>query len=409
MLRKYPTHILRSIIPAAHKARRLPPFQQSSRPIFNHGDCLSGPSMLATFPRLLKSRIHELFLRDGLAPVTEFSIEGISANDYDQLMKDMEQDRDEIWEKFRIDISRDALVVKAVGFGHEILQEIIAYAQGLPINSASPLPKIDLKADPEITAAKFSFGGSTDIALVDGKTQPDLSIYPPVDHSTDSSSPAILTRALRNGTPTVIFEVGYSQKSASLNHTLVHAIGGSVGAVRLAIGIKISHSKTHTKEKSTRATVTAWSFSSAQPLESYKGPTNKVIPSKSARGQPPREYTYVCKTESGLVSKLTITQAQEFNILPDESGGDIVILNRHLYRKPEPSLDDNAVAFTIPVPIIRRVVQMHEERQSELDLVKRLGKQKPYDNYHEWDEWNREIDARPGTEKIQVGRDSKKE
>ncbi|KAH7906934.1 hypothetical protein BJ138DRAFT_1217555 [Hygrophoropsis aurantiaca] len=424
MLRKFPTHVLRRrIIPAAHKVRHLSPFPQSLRPIFNNSGCLPSPFTLAAFPKLLKTHIHVFLqhLKDCPGAATEFTIEGISTNDYDQLMKDLEQDKDGEWENVRIDLSRDTLMVKVgASLGHEIIHEIITFAQGLPINYASPLPKLDstvLKANPissGITNAKFMFGGTANILLADGTHSPDMSIYPVVDHSTNSSSdsrPAILTRALQNSTPTVVFEVGYSQPTASLNCALARAIGPSMGAVQLAIGIKVSHYNMNSGGKATEATATAWSISSVQFLESYKGPTDILIPSESVPCQVPQEYVYVCETESGLI-KVVIGQVQEFNNLPGQSGGDIVILNRHLYREPEPSLDDSAIAFTIPVPIIREVIQLHERQQTDQDIVKKLGAQiPPYKTYQKLDEWVARRAARygPGMVQTKVGRDSKEE
>src|SRR6202040_741627 len=84
-----------------------------------------------------------------------------------------------------------------------------------------------------VDASIVRLGGSADVELEDGVKSPDFSLYE--DHPT---KPPTMQAML-----TVVWEVAYSEDEKQLAHDLGRYVACSLSRVRLAVGLKIEHSR----------------------------------------------------------------------------------------------------------------------------------------------------------------------
>ena len=123
----------------------------------------------------------------------------------------------------RIDFSTDTLIVNYPSAGHEIISDVFdeLRAQGLSY-------------DREFICDS----GTADVHLTDGCKSPDYSLYNTVAFQ-NSESPRDSAR--RTSSPTVVWEVAYSESSRKLARDAARLICGSQGEVLLAIALNIEH------------------------------------------------------------------------------------------------------------------------------------------------------------------------
>jgi hypothetical protein len=124
----------------------------------------------------------------------------------------------------RVRFSGEKLILQCPSLGHEFMATLF----GRLIQDSTKFPSLSG------VNRTVLFGGSADIDLDDGGIKsPDYSLYE--NHRDLKELP------LMHALPTVVWEVAYSESENDLARDLARHVACSVGGVRLAIGLKISH------------------------------------------------------------------------------------------------------------------------------------------------------------------------
>lgn len=136
---------------------------------------------------------------------------------------------------YRIGFFNDKLIVKYPTAGHEIIPAIFQQLQDQDLFRYS---ENNIRIPP-----------SLDIALQDGGKSPDFCLC--------DDSPTVSLKELRS-TPTITFEVGYSEEERKLFKDAARLVACSGGSIRLAIAVKITRAAPKTAPRV--VSEMTWSF-----------------------------------------------------------------------------------------------------------------------------------------------------
>jgi hypothetical protein len=239
-------------------------------------------------------------------------------------------------------------------------------------------------------------GGSTNVDLVDGVKSPDFSLYE--DHPD--------RQPLTQASPTVVWEVAYSEDEKKLTYDLGRHVACSEGKVRLAIGVKIGHNRAAKGQPRDLAKVTCtfWEPDYVEEyatLEESGSPLNCLVRCDGYTADdegyvllPATRFSCVMEVD-GRIMKIFVSQQKIYNvncfsiplllrapliscqIFPEDPAGptDLHILNRHLYRT-SPAEDEDEPAITVPISMLRKVISIHEKQQRYQDISQNIKKRR---------------------------------
>lgn len=120
-------------------------------------------------------------------------------------------------------------------------------------------------------------GASSDIPLLIGTKSPDFSLYD------DSTNHPFDGNTVAEVYPTIVFEVAYSQNLRKVSEAAARVIGGSFGAVKLVVVIKLQYNTPDDSFDGIRphidtATADIWAMTDLEELDDYIGEANCLIP-----------------------------------------------------------------------------------------------------------------------------------
>ncbi|KAF8073958.1 hypothetical protein FPV67DRAFT_1666699 [Lyophyllum atratum] len=125
-------------------------------------------------------------------------------------------------------------------------------------------------------------GGADDITLFNSTKTPDYCLYdarhPPLSTSGPGSG---LRRPAFENFPTVIFEVAYSQTRRKVSEAAARTIGGSFGAIKLVVAIKLQYvtlKSNGVRPPIETAIADYWMVTKVEELGKYSGPVNCLLP-----------------------------------------------------------------------------------------------------------------------------------
>lgn len=158
--------------------------------------------------------------------------------------------------------------------------------------------------------------GCADIPLLIGSKTPDFSIY-------ERNELDVKTLRFQIH-PTVVFEVGYSQKVRDLRHAAARLIGSSLGAVQLVVAIKLSYKNTPDKEREAieKATAEFWELDRLQTFNEWTGAVNRVTEMRRSKHSDktnstnPRavKYEYVLRENANTFTRVLVKCTQTHNV-----------------------------------------------------------------------------------------------
>jgi hypothetical protein len=146
--------------------------------------------------------------------------------------------------------------------------------------------------------------GNADIPLLIGSITPDYSIY-----EENKDDKATLHLQIH---PTIVIEVGYSQKIQELRLAAARLIGSSLGAVQLVVAIKLSYGKIAGQEREAVETASAefWELEESNKISQWPGCLNRVIDISNRKGQPDNplatKYQYVMRENATTFAEVRI-------------------------------------------------------------------------------------------------------